>query len=212
MIAFLNLCPFCGSAAERGKGFLPAESIEYVWCSNTDCELSDVEIGFTPESWNYRAPQLVGNGVTADLEAQRALFEAWALKQGLSHQDHFTRYQAWLGWQAAIASQAPVVQQELTCLREDQILSFAEKHLSLVFEPQEIVQFARDIESHTPAMGAALSLQADAKDAARYRWLRNQNIFDEVGTNSPYVITGQTMTMLDGEELDTAVDDAIKRQ
>jgi len=61
-----------------------------------------------------------------------------------------------------MAAQAPAVRP--VALLDDQILSFAEMHLSLVFEPQEVIQFARDIESHTPAIGSAPSLQEDAED------------------------------------------------
>jgi len=52
--------------------------------------------------------------------------------------------------------------------------------------------------------------EQDAKDAARYRWLRDQNIMAQVGSYSPYVVQGQTMRMLEGTEVDAAVDAAMK--
>lgn len=49
-----------------------------------------------------------------------------------------------------------------------------------------------------------------AEDAARrYQWLRDQDIFSEVGSVSPYAVRGQSMEVLDGEELDKACDAAI---
>lgn len=44
------------------------------------------------------------------------------------------------------------------------------------------------------------------QNSERYLFLRNQNIFEQFGGSSPYVIRGQSMTPLDGEELDQAVD------
>lgn len=56
-------------------------------------------------------------------------------------------------------------------------------------------------------LAAAGSSQAqDANDAARYRALRNQNIFAQVGSFTPYVVQGQTMRVLEGMELDKEVD------
>lgn len=49
---YLERCPFCGSEAKTDNGFMPLESIEYVWCSNTDCVLNDVLI--TRNEWNTR--------------------------------------------------------------------------------------------------------------------------------------------------------------
>lgn len=50
----------------------------------------------------------------------------------------------------------------------------------------------------------------DAADAIRYRWLRDQNITELIGSFTPYVVQGQTMRMLEGAEVDVAVDAAIK--
>lgn len=52
------------------------------------------------------------------------------------------------------------------------------------------------------------AVPSEALDAARYRFLRDQNIFQEVGSSSPYAVRGQSMEMLDGPELDKAIDDA----
>src|SRR6266576_3113408 len=51
----LEPCPFCGSDAQCGNGFSPAEIITYAWCKNTDCPLNSETI-FSPEQWNTRAP------------------------------------------------------------------------------------------------------------------------------------------------------------
>lgn len=48
-------CPFCGSEARSDNGFSPCESITFAWCSNNQCALHNVEIGFTPEDWNRRS-------------------------------------------------------------------------------------------------------------------------------------------------------------
>lgn len=50
----------------------------------------------------------------------------------------------------------------------------------------------------------------DARDAARYRWLRNQDCLKEIGKMTPYAVQGQTMKHLDGKELDAAVDAAMQ--
>lgn len=54
-IEVLLPCPFCGSHAESGNGFMPSESIVLAWCSNTYCELHNNDTGFTPSTWNRRA-------------------------------------------------------------------------------------------------------------------------------------------------------------
>lgn len=48
-------CPFCGAAADEENGFSPVESVYYVWCTNLDCKLCDVDIGFDRSEWNNRA-------------------------------------------------------------------------------------------------------------------------------------------------------------
>lgn len=50
------------------------------------------------------------------------------------------------------------------------------------------------------------------RDAVRYRALRDQNIFAHVGSFSPYVVQGQTMRVLEGEELDKEVDAMAAQQ
>ncbi|QEU28891.1 Lar family restriction alleviation protein [Pseudomonas luteola] len=56
----LRPCPFCGSDAEAGDGFLPLESIVYVWCKNHECLMSNgVDIGFGVDDWNRRAALVV---------------------------------------------------------------------------------------------------------------------------------------------------------
>lgn len=55
----LKPCPFCGSPAKSDNGFLPAESITYAWCSNTECQLHSVDVGMTPADWNRRVLQKV---------------------------------------------------------------------------------------------------------------------------------------------------------
>lgn len=47
-------CPFCGSPAKSGDGFAPVESIVYAYCSNNQCLLHSIDVGFTPEEWNNR--------------------------------------------------------------------------------------------------------------------------------------------------------------
>ena len=47
-------CPFCGSPAHKGSGFSPLESVTYAYCSNNNCALHDVDLGFTPGTWNMR--------------------------------------------------------------------------------------------------------------------------------------------------------------
>lgn len=68
----------------------------------------------------------------------------------------------------------------------------------------EIYQLAHEIFGHHPATSAA-----DAKDAARYRWLRDQDIMEQIGRSTPYVVQGQTMHMLEGKQVDDAVDAAM---
>ena len=53
---------------------------------------------------------------------------------------------------------------------------------------------------------------AASQDAERYRWLRNHDIMQHVGSFAPYVVQGQTMRMLEGKEVDAAVDAAIAAQ
>lgn len=55
----------------------------------------------------------------------------------------------------------------------------------------------------------AVTSAADAKDAERYRWLRDHDIMQHVGSFAPYIVQGQTMRMLEGKEVDAAVDAAI---
>jgi hypothetical protein len=50
--------------------------------------------------------------------------------------------------------------------------------------------------------------QQDALDAARYRWLRDQDIMKQFGTLTPYIVQGQTMRVLEGKEADAAIDAA----
>lgn len=50
-------CPFCGAPAKTDNGFSPCESVDYVWCSNTECGCSPSGRGermFTVEEWNRR--------------------------------------------------------------------------------------------------------------------------------------------------------------
>ena len=50
------------------------------------------------------------------------------------------------------------------------------------------------------------------RDAARYRWLRDQDCIEQLGRFTPYVVQGQTMKMLEGDEVDAAVDAAMAAQ
>lgn len=54
----LEPCPFCGSKAKSDNGFAPLESITYAYCSNNECRLHSVDIGFSIEEWNTRAVRL----------------------------------------------------------------------------------------------------------------------------------------------------------
>lgn len=47
-------CPFCGSPAIAGDGFFPVETTVYAYCSNNECYLHPIDIGFSPEDWNQR--------------------------------------------------------------------------------------------------------------------------------------------------------------
>lgn len=47
-------------------------------------------------------------------------------------------------------------------------------------------------------------------NAKRYLFLRNQNIFEQIGSTSPYVVRGQSMDFLEGKELDDEIDAAMK--
>lgn len=48
-------CPFCGHPGRSDSGFGLCESINYAWCTNQDCFLSDgVDMGITLENWNSR--------------------------------------------------------------------------------------------------------------------------------------------------------------
>lgn len=54
----LKPCPFCGAKAKSDTGFLPCESVIYVWCSNEDCALSPIgrnEKLFSVDFWNTRS-------------------------------------------------------------------------------------------------------------------------------------------------------------
>lgn len=63
-------------------------------------------------------------------------------------------------------------------------------------------------DEYNPLMPA---FEAMRKDAERYRWLRDKAVqLDQTGAFTPYVVRGQTMTVLDGDTLDAAVDSAIK--
>ncbi|MFV1944032.1 hypothetical protein VPH49_24860 [Pseudomonas luteola] len=69
MIEKLKPCPFCGSDAEAGDGFLPLEGIVYVWCKNHECLMSNgVDIGFGVDEWNRRHE----DKRVAELEAELA--------------------------------------------------------------------------------------------------------------------------------------------
>ena len=73
----LKPCPFCGSDAETGDGFLPMESIVYVWCKNHECLMSNgVDIGFGVDEWNRRHEDKRVAELEAELaEARRLLKE-----------------------------------------------------------------------------------------------------------------------------------------
>lgn len=65
----LKPCPICGRDAEAGDGFLPMESIVYVWCKNHECLMSNgVDIGFGVDEWNRRHE----DKRVAELEAELA--------------------------------------------------------------------------------------------------------------------------------------------
>lgn len=65
----LKPCPICGGDAETGDGFLPFESIVYVWCKNHECLMSNgVDIGFGVDEWNRRHE----DKRVAELEAELA--------------------------------------------------------------------------------------------------------------------------------------------
>lgn len=49
---------------------------------------------------------------------------------------------------------------------------------------------------------------ADKLDAERYRWLRNKDVRPQL-CSGPYVVAGQSVHMLEGEQVDKAVDAAI---
>lgn len=73
----LKPCPFCGSKAESGNGFLPFENITFAWCSNEDCYLSPLgREAFLMEvkEWNTRtasiAPQSHARGLLGDQGAK----------------------------------------------------------------------------------------------------------------------------------------------
>lgn len=72
----LKPCPFCGSPAKSDNGFLPAESITYAWCSNTECQLHSVDVGMTPADWNRRVLQKVDPQQPAPAQGVTGLVEA----------------------------------------------------------------------------------------------------------------------------------------
>ena len=54
-------------------------------------------------------------------------------------------------------------------------------------------------------------LKSYEQDALRYRWLRNSaTSFEQVGRFTPYCIKGQTMQVLEGNELDSLMDRAME--
>lgn len=76
-------------------------------------------------------------------------------------------------------------------------------------------------EAHCKPYGSAVTLSigerddlvALARDGMRYRWLRDESQdVDLFGSNSPYVIEGETTEPLSYEALDEAVDAAMAKE
>jgi hypothetical protein len=81
-------CPFCGQPGRSDSGFGLCESINYAWCTNQDCFLSDgVDMGVTLENWNTprapagdRQPLVLPNKMTPsgyDSEGSIGLRQGW---------------------------------------------------------------------------------------------------------------------------------------
>lgn len=48
------------------------------------------------------------------------------------------------------------------------------------------------------------------QDASRYQWLRNTSIsYEQVGRFTPYCVKGQSMEVLEGDDLDKCIDRAM---
>lgn len=138
----------------------------------------------------------------ADLE--RAKFEAFIKDNGFSaagDQDKNSfKYWSntvrsyWIGWQAALASQAPAVPQELVVIQRTKnpyTIGTPETYWRRGYNGVRMIgypsyaskqfykegEFARESDDL-----AALSLQGDAEDAARYQWLRDVHVGDDPGS------------------------------
>ncbi|KAA5926385.1 hypothetical protein F1536_12605 [Achromobacter xylosoxidans] len=73
-------------------------------------------------------------------------------------------------------------------------------------------------EAHCKPFGETVTLSRAERDALvalarRYGWLRDDSQdADLFGSNAPYVVEGQTMAPLTGEELDAAIDAATAKE
>ena len=73
------------------------------------------------------------------------------------------------------------------------------------------IPFSVACQMRKDAAALIRELEIYKKDALRYRWLRNQaTSFEQVGRFTPYCIKGQTMQVLEGNELDSLMDRAME--
>jgi len=92
--------------------------------------------------------------VNIDIEAERKLFNE-AFKDYIFATGSLS--DCLEGWMKRAALAAPQQEEiEIAELRDDQIEDFANKHLPRVFEPVEVIQFARDCIAASPATPSIL--------------------------------------------------------
>jgi len=116
----LKPCPICGGDAETGDGFLPMESIVYVWCKNHECLMSNgVDIGFGVDEWNRRHE----DKRVAELEAELADLKVSYQTLKWESEDNFKR-------SAQYANEAEVRKAELADLKESVRHLISDAHIS----------------------------------------------------------------------------------
>lgn len=107
------------------------------------------------------------------------------------------------------AAQPAQDQKPLGWVTEYDMEALKKRGVSTIYQDYQVSEFGEQWEQ-TPLYAAAPvqpdpQAEKDAKDAARYRWLRGVNI----ETSEEFAVTDEFMNVIAGDELDIAMDAAI---
>jgi hypothetical protein len=161
----------------------------------------------------------------------REAFEAWITdadigdlafgRDGECYVDWDTQV-AWRGYKAALATSASALARDeaSVALTDEQIIDIWCNTPTTRFggevEDQEIIDFASVLLDASPAASSAATV-SDARDAARYRWLRDQDHSLETRQRDKCIVNGPSCyhdvegirELKWGDDLDKAIDAAI---